>query len=191
MPSRLTAVKSRGRNSWCWPKGARPLGTRMVLKGPLKYLVAKLHRCYPGEISLPVCQYFFRALFSALARRRFKSLFNFFTSLQRTQKNTFCLHFYWLMAFFTVTTCVWCVYFLYLSVLLAGKCHPSTDVGYMLSPGQTIATCQRNMLRNMLQHCCDMLRWHVAIVWPGLYTVMLMEKFRQGDSIRFPVRLEI
>ena len=36
------------------------------------------------------------------------------------------------MAFFTVTTCVWCVYFLYLSVLLAGKCHPSTDVGYML-----------------------------------------------------------
>ena len=36
------------------------------------------------------------------------------------------------MVFFTVTTCVWCVYFLYLSVLLAGKCHPRTDVGYML-----------------------------------------------------------
>ena len=85
-----------------------------------------------------------------------------------------------------------------------------------LSPGQTIATCQRNIVgRNMLrafghrvaiccdmldvvgsslklvkfeptasnmsqhggqthatcfaQQCCDMLRWHVAIVWPGLY----------------------
>ena len=27
--------------------------------------------------------------------------------------------------------------------------------------GQTHATC-------CAQHCCDMLRWHVAIVWPGL-----------------------
>ena len=27
---------------------------------------------------------------------------------------------------------MWCVYFLYLSVLLAGKCHPRTDLGYML-----------------------------------------------------------
>ena len=36
------------------------------------------------------------------------------------------------MFFFTVTTCVWCLYFLYLSVLLAGKCHQRTDVGYML-----------------------------------------------------------
>ena len=27
---------------------------------------------------------------------------------------------------------MWCVYFLYLSALLAGKCHPRTDVGYML-----------------------------------------------------------
>ena len=33
------------------------------------------------------------------------------------------------MGFFTVTTCVRCLYFLYLSVLLAGKCHPRTDVG--------------------------------------------------------------
>ena len=59
------------------------------LKGPLKYLVAKLHRCYPGAISLPVSQIFFRALFPALARRRFKSLINFFTSLQQTQKTLF------------------------------------------------------------------------------------------------------
>ena len=36
------------------------------------------------------------------------------------------------MVFFTVTTCVWWLYFLYLSVLLAGKCHPRADVGYML-----------------------------------------------------------
>ena len=74
------------------------------VKGPLKYLVAKLHGCYPGAISLPVSQNFFRALFPAPARRRLKSLFNFLTSLQQTQKNTFCLHFYCLMSFFTVTT---------------------------------------------------------------------------------------
>ena len=36
------------------------------LKGPFKYLVAKLHRCYPGAISLPVSQNFF----CALSRRR-------------------------------------------------------------------------------------------------------------------------
>ena len=33
------------------------------LKGPLKYLVAKLHRCYPGAISLPVSQNFFARFF--------------------------------------------------------------------------------------------------------------------------------
>jgi len=64
-----------------------------------------------------------------------------------------------------------------------------------LSPGQTIATCQSNMLQHCwaqpfghpvatcrytsqhggqthtaycAQQCCDMLRWHVGIVWPGL-----------------------
>ena len=32
--------------------------------------------------------------------------------------------------------------------------------------GQTSATC-------CAQQCCDMLRWHVAIVWPGLNVVVL------------------
>ena len=32
--------------------------------------------------------------------------------------------------------------------------------------GQTHATC-------CAQQCCDTLRWHVAIVWPGLYSVNL------------------
>ena len=32
-------------------------------KGPLKYLVAKLHHCYPGAISLPVSQNFFARFF--------------------------------------------------------------------------------------------------------------------------------
>ena len=27
---------------------------------------------------------------------------------------------------------MWCLYFLYLSVLIARKCHTRTDVGYML-----------------------------------------------------------
>ena len=35
----------------------------LSFKGPLKYLVAKLHRCYPGAISLPVSQNFFARFF--------------------------------------------------------------------------------------------------------------------------------
>ena len=59
-----------------------------MLKGPFKYLAAKLRL-------LPRCKFtsgqpkMFRALFSAPARRRFKPLFNFFTSLQQTQKTLF------------------------------------------------------------------------------------------------------
>ena len=34
-----------------------------TLKGPLKYLVAKLHGCYPGANSLPVSQNFFARFF--------------------------------------------------------------------------------------------------------------------------------
>ena len=69
-------------------------GLYKMLKGPLKYLVAKLHGCYPGANSLPVSQNFFRALFSAPVRRRFKWLFNFFTSLQQTQKTLFATIFF-------------------------------------------------------------------------------------------------
>jgi len=39
--------------------------------------------------------------------------------------------------------------------------HP-TYRNTMQHGGQTRATC-------CAQQCCDMLRWHVAIVWPGLY----------------------
>jgi len=35
--------------------------------------------------------------------------------------------------------------------------------------GQTSAAC-------CAQQCCDMLRWHVAIVWPGLNTEYLNDK---------------
>ena len=28
----MSLDRARGRDSWCWPKGARPLGTRMTLK---------------------------------------------------------------------------------------------------------------------------------------------------------------
>ena len=38
-------------------------GKQEPFKGPLKYLVAKLHLCYPGAISLPVSQKFFARFF--------------------------------------------------------------------------------------------------------------------------------
>ena len=47
------------------------------------------------------------------------------------------------------------------SDLTSFKLEPTTA---NMSPhgGQTHETC-------CAQQCCDMLRWHVAIVWPGLY----------------------
>ena len=51
----------------------------------------------PGWNSLPVTQNIFARFFPATARRRFKSLFNFFTSLQQTQKALFAYIFLWLI----------------------------------------------------------------------------------------------
>ena len=44
-------------------KSQRKRDSGASFKGPLKYLVAKLHRCYPGAISLPVSQNFFARFF--------------------------------------------------------------------------------------------------------------------------------
>ena len=92
--------------------------TTLSLKGPLKYLVAKLHGCYPGANSLPVSQNFFARFF----RRR--PVADFYLAATNT-KNTFCLLFL-LMFFFTVTTCEWCLYFLNLTVLLENFIHVRT-----------------------------------------------------------------
>ena len=40
--------------------------------------------------------------------------------------------------------------------------------------GQTHATC-------CAQQCCGMLRWHVAIVWPGLKASMLKGQMKSLD----------
>ena len=55
--------------------------------------------------------------------------------------------------------------------VLLGQFWPFSNLSQQLHPtcrnmsqhgGQTHTTC-------CAQQCCDMLRWHVAIVWPGLY----------------------
>ena len=64
-----------------------------AVKGPLKYLVAKLHGCYPNAILLPVSQNIFARFF----RRRpvadssaiQVAVDCFFTSLQQTQEKLF------------------------------------------------------------------------------------------------------
>ena len=79
-------VRSRARSSRCY-------GLVFVVKGPLKYLVAKLHGCYPGANSLPVSQNFFARFF----RHRpvaDSSRCLFFTSLQQTQKTLFAYNFF-------------------------------------------------------------------------------------------------
>ena len=63
-----------------------------VLKGPLKYLVAKLHGCFPSAISLPVSQNFFARRRPGVADSSRQYLF--FTLLQQTQEKTIRLHFY-------------------------------------------------------------------------------------------------
>ena len=64
--------------------------TFRIFKGPLKYLVAKLHGCYPNATSLPVSQ----NIFARFCRRRpvadsSRSCLFFFTSLQQTQEKLF------------------------------------------------------------------------------------------------------
>ena len=92
------------------------------LKGPLKYLVAKLHGCYPGANSLPVSQNFFARFFR---RRTVADSSRCLTFLLRCNKHKkhFLLTFFLLMFFFTVTTCEWCLYFLNLAVLLENFIH--------------------------------------------------------------------
>ena len=66
--------------------GIPVLRATVLFKGPLKYLVAKLHSCHPSAISLPVSQKFFRALFSSPNQVAGTS---FFASLQQTQEKLF------------------------------------------------------------------------------------------------------
>ena len=81
-----------------------------LFKGLLKYLVAKLHGCYPNAISLPVSQIFFARFFWRRSVAE-SSCRNFvFTLLQQTQEKLFVFIFYWLIFCFTVTTCDSCLY---------------------------------------------------------------------------------
>jgi len=59
----------------------------IVFKGPLKYLVAKLHGCYPRAISLPVSQNIFARFSSAGPSPIHVAGDCFFTSLQHHKKN--------------------------------------------------------------------------------------------------------
>ena len=57
-----------------------------AVKGPLKYLVAKLYGCYPSAISLPVTQNFSGTFFGAGPSPIQVAGTSFFTSLQQTQE---------------------------------------------------------------------------------------------------------
>jgi len=67
----------------------RPLGSAVwiLVKGPLKYLVAKLHGCYPRAISLPVSQNILVRFSSAGLLPIQVAGDCFFTSLQHHKKN--------------------------------------------------------------------------------------------------------
>ena len=126
------------------------------LKGPFKYLVAKLHRCYPGAISLPVSQNFFARFF----RRRLVA--------DSSRCLTFSLHCNKHKKHFLLT-------FLLINGLLYGYNMYVVPLFFIL---EWFACRKMSSTYGRSRATC--------------YTVMLMEKFRQGDSTRFSsVRLGI
>ena len=96
------------------------------LKGPLKYLVAKLHGCYPGANSLPVSQNFFGRFFRRRPVADSSRCLTFLLRCNKHKKHFLLTFFFLLMFFFTVTTSEWCLYFLNLAVLLANFIHVRT-----------------------------------------------------------------
>ena len=83
----------------------------LLIKGLLKYLVAKLHGCYPGVNSLPVSQNFFARFFRRRSVADSSRCLAFLLRCNKHKKH-FLLTIFLLMFFFTVTTCEWCLYFL-------------------------------------------------------------------------------
>ena len=53
--------QARGHDSWCWPKGSRPLGTRMVLRmiTELLHMSTSLHIDLFGQFCVGSCPLFF------------------------------------------------------------------------------------------------------------------------------------
>ena len=103
-----------------------------TIKGPLKYLVAKLHRCYPGAISLPVSQNFFARFFRRRPVADSSRSLTFSLRCNKQEKH-FLLTFLLINGLdLRLQHVCGSLNFLYLSVLLAAKCHPRTDVGYKL-----------------------------------------------------------
>ena len=102
-----------------------PCSVFILLKGPLKYLVAKLHGCYPVANSLPVSQNFFARFFRRRPVADSSRCLTFLLRCNKHKKN-FLLTFFLLMFFFTVTTSEWCLYFLNLAVLLENFIHVRT-----------------------------------------------------------------
>ena len=94
-----------------------------ALKGPLKYLVAKLHGCYPGANSLPVSQNFFARFFR---RRPVVDSSRCLTFLLRCnkQKNTFCLLFFINVLLYGYN--MWVVPLFFKLSCFAWKLHPRT-----------------------------------------------------------------
>ena len=122
-----------------------------IFKGPLKYLVARLHGCYPGANSLPVSQKFFARFFR---RRSVADSSCCLTFLLRCNKHEKLF----LLTIFFINVLLygynmWVVPLFFKLSCFAWKLHPRTGV----------------LTESRSDGC------------------MLMGKFREGDSTRFPV----
>ena len=93
-------------------------------KGPLKYLVAKLHRCYPGAILLPVSQNFFARFFRHRPVADSSRCLTFSLRCNKHKKHFLLTLLLINGLLYGFNMCLVRLSFILLSVLLAGKCHP-------------------------------------------------------------------
>ena len=114
-------IEIRGKQNLLFPKVP-------VIKGPLKYLIAKLHSCYPGANSLPVSQNFFARFFRRRSVADSSRCLTFLlrcSSLQQTQKTLFAYNFFINVLLYGYNM-EWCLYFLNLAVLFENFIHVRT-----------------------------------------------------------------
>ena len=97
----------------------------VIVKGPLKYLVAKLHGCYPGANSLTVSQYFFARFFRRRPVADSSRCLTFYFAATNT-KSTFCLQLFIDVLLYGYN--MWVVPLFFKLSCFTWKLHPRTGV---------------------------------------------------------------
>ena len=98
----------------------------IMFKGPLKYLVAKLHGCYPGANSLPVSQNFFARFFRRRSVVDSSRCLTFLLRCNKHKKTLFAYNFFINVLLYGYN--MWVVPFFFKLSCFAWKLHSRRDV---------------------------------------------------------------